>query len=343
MSFTADGMQHQMSTGSEDRKLAENILAKVKVSVIEGKWFDVHAAKQHTFDELMEKYMTEHSAVNKTPESSLRDEHYRRHLSRIFGGLTLDKITSNLVSRYKAMRVKDGAKPATIKNELVCLNHAFNLAAEEWEWLSHNPIARVKMPVVENQIDRWLTAEEEKALMDACHDRKWLADVVIFALNTGVRQGGIINLQWKDVDLFRRTATIKKKSRMGKGKYTIPLNQTVMELLKAKSKVVNMSGYVFTQHANERLSKREVQRQFNTAVTRAKIAHFRFHDLRHTFATRLVQAGIDIYTVSKLMGHSSVRMTERYAHHYPESVRHGVEILDRLNAPQQSEKEAENG
>ena len=129
---------------------------------------------------------------------------------------------------------------------------------------------------------------------------------------------------------------------MGNGKYTIPLNNTVMELLKRKGKVVSMNGYVFTQNG-EKLTKREVQRQFQTAVKRAKITNFRFHDLRHTFATRMVQAGVDIYTVSKLLGHASVKETERYAHHYPESVRYGVETLEKIHAQKQAEKQVNEG
>lgn len=337
ISFNLNGQRYRRSTGTEDRALAELILAKTKVQITEGKWFEIDAARDYTFDELMHKYLEEHSKVNKTPESTDRDKHYIIHLKRIFGGLTLDKVTAKLASEYKAMRTRDGAKPATIKNELVCFNHALNLACREWEWLRYNPLSRVKMPVTANQVDRWLSPEEEVALMDACHDRPWLKDVIVFALNTGVRQGGIRHLKWSDVDFFRRTATLKKKSRMSQGKYTIPLNQMVVEMLKANRKVVSMSGYVFTQHG-EQLSKREIQRQFVTATKRAEISSFRFHDLRHTFATRLAQAGIDIYTISKLLGHSSVKMTERYAHHCPESLRYGVEILHKLNAEKRHEK-----
>lgn len=342
MSFTVDGAQIKKSTGTEDKRIAEAILGKIKAMIIEGKWFDVGQAKLHTFEQLMDEYITTHSSVNKTSETCQRDRDYVKHLSRIFGGLALDKINPETVTAYKKMRVKDGAKPGTIKNELVCLNHALNLARSDWQWITHNPILGVKMPIVANKIDRWLLQDEESALFAACHDRAWLKDVITFALNTGVRQGGIINLQWKDVDLFSRTATIKKKSRMGIGKYTIPLNDTVMELLKRKSKLVSMTGYVFTQDG-DKLTKREVQRQFQTAIERAKIISFRFHDLRHTFATRMVQAGVDIYTVSKLLGHASVKETERYAHHCPESVRHGVEILEKIHAQKQAVKEAKEG
>ena len=343
MSFTKDGISYDRSTKTSDKRVAEAILGKIKAQIVEGKWFNVSQAKSYSFEQLMDEYITTHSMVNKTPETCQRDRDYIKHLSRIFGEMTLDKITPELVSMYKKLRVRDGAKPATIKNELVCLNHALNLATSEWQWIAHNPILGVKKPVVANKIDRWLLQDEETALMGACHDRAWLQDVIIFALNTGVRQGGIRDLKWKDVDMFRRTATIKKKSRMGMGKYTIPLNYTVMELLtRLKKGASNINGFVFTRNGLP-MTKRIVQRAFQTAVTRAGLTSFRFHDLRHTFATRMVQAGVDIYAVSKLLGHASIKETERYAHHSPESVRHGVETLERSQAQKLVEKKAQIG
>lgn len=324
----ANGRRIQRSTGTENKRLAENIYAKVKTQVIEGKWFDIGESKLHTFDEMMERYLKEHSAINKAEGSYENDKCYVRHLSKVFSGLTLDRVTPKLINEYKGKRIADGKKPATIQKELICLSHAFNIAVKEWEWTNTNPVQRVTIPNPHNQIDRWLTYDEEERLLIACHDREWLKEVIIFALNTGMRQGEIINLMWSDVDLFRRTATIHKTKN--KEKRTIPLNQTVMELLKAKGRVVSITGHVFTQDG-DRSTKREIQRQFSTALKRTGIISFRFHDLRHTFATRLAQSGVDIYTIAKLLGHKDIRMTQRYAHHYPESLRSGVNILDNLN------------
>jgi site-specific recombinase XerD len=87
-----------------------------------------------------------------------------------------------------------------------------------------------------------------------------------------------------------------------------------------------MEGYAFTRDGRK-ITKHELQYYFKRAVKRAKIAHCRFHDLRHTFATRLAQSGVDIYKVSKLLGHKDIKTTQRYAHHCPESLRDGVNIL----------------
>jgi integrase len=327
-SITANGKRIFKSTGTGNKKLAENIFAKVKTQIVEGKWFELGEAKLHTFDELMERYLREHSAINKAPESYKNDKNYVKHLERNFSGLTLDKITPKRIAEYKTLRFEKGIKPATLQKELICLSHAFNLAVKEWEWITSNPVQKVSIPNPHNEIDRWLTYEEEEKLLQACHDRQWLKEVIIFALNTGMRQGEIINLMWQDVDLFRKTAIIHKTKN--KEKRTLPLNLTVLELLKAKGKVVSIRGHIFTQDG-DKSTKREIQRQFSTALKRSKIDNFRFHDLRHTFATRLAQAGVDIYTVAKLLGHKDIRMTQRYAHHCPESLRSGVDILDNLN------------
>jgi integrase len=329
MSFTANGEAYRRSTGTSDPKLATQIYAKVQTQIIEGKWFEIDESRQRTFDEMMDRYLREHSQINKTQESYANDKNYIRHLSKAFSGLTLDKITPKRIAEYKSLRIKEGAKPQTLKHEMTCLNHAFNLSMKEWEWINFNPCQRVKMPKVNNQIDRWLTYDEEERLLNACYDRPWLKDVIRFALNTGMRQGEIMRLKWPDVDIFRKTAILLKTKN--NERRTVPLNQTVIDILKGKAKVVSVTGYVFT-HNNQPLTKRVIQKQFSTSMKRARITSFRFHDLRHTFATRLAQSGkVDIYTISKLLGHKDIRMTQRYAHHCPESVRYGVDILDNLN------------
>ena len=114
-----------------------------------------------------------------------------------------------------------------------------------------------------------------------------------------------------------------------KEKRTIPVNQTVYELLKSKSKVRYISGFIFVSQTGTKIIARNLLRAFFKARKAAGLEDVRFHDLRHTFATRLVQSRIDLYVVKELLGHKTITMTMRYAHHNPESLRHGVEVLDR--------------
>ena len=156
----------------------------------------------------------------------------------------------------------------------------------------------------------------------------WLRELVVFALHSGMRLGEILSLTWSAVDLFRRTVTVFR-SKNGERR-TVPLNQTVMALLTEKAKVRHLkSTLVFPSHAGTPLDPNHLRRALRPAMVKAGIVDCHFHDLRHTFATRLVQSGVALYKVQRLLGHKSTIMTQRYAHHYPESLRDGVEILDR--------------
>ena len=249
-----------------------------------------------------------------------------KNLRAFFGERALSEITAKDIVAYKNKRYEDGMAPATINRELSNLKKAFNLAMREWEWCEGNPVARVSMEKENNKRDRWLSEEEEQRLLGKC--APWLCAVVLFALHTGMRMGEVIDLTWWGVDHVRRTVTIFR-SKNGERR-TIPVNDTVLQILKEKAKVRSLElDRVFCSKALTPMESGHLRRAFRLALRKAKIQDFHFHDLRHTFATRLVQAGVDLYKVQRLLGHKSPLMTQRYAHHYPESLRDGVEILDR--------------
>ena len=324
MSFlTKNGIQIRKSTNTSSNKLAKDIFAKVKSEVAEGKWLDVSTEERVTFKELTDRYMEEHSRVKK--KSSKRDELSLSYLNPFFGDLTLAEVTPQLISRYKSTRLLAGAKPATLNRELALAKHAFNLALKEWEWCTVNPFSRVKMEKENNARDRVLTYGEEDSLLNACP--KWLRDIVEFALNTGARMGEILELTWKDVDLFRRVVVIHQgKTEQNK---TIPLTPTAMDVLKRRVRHIRTS-LVFPSVNGTRITNTNLGRAFRKALKRAGIEGFRFHDLRHTFASRLAMAGKDLYVIQKLLGHREPRMVQRYAHHSVESLRSGIEGLETL-------------
>ena len=322
MSFMYQGQQVRRSTGTSDKRLAEAILGKVKVQIVEGRFFEKTPEQQRTFTELMDRYISEHAA---------RRANYRRELTSVktlkafFGNPTLDLVTPKRIVAYKNQRYTDGVKPATINRELATMKKAFNLARREWEWCNDNPVCRVSMEQENNARDRWLTMEEETRLLHAAGP--WLRELMLFAIHTGMRMGEILGLTWVGVDLFRRTVTVFK-SKNGERR-TIPLNQTALELLKPKYGSRSLeTELVFPSEAQTRLNASNISRSLHLALAKAKITDFHFHDLRHTCATRMVQAGVDLYKVQRLLGHKSPIMTQRYAHHYPESLRDGVEALD---------------
>ena len=181
---------------------------------------------------------------------------------------------------------------------------------------------------VNNLIERWLTLEEEENLLNS--SPKWLQEIILFAINTGFRLSEILDLKWPQVDLLKKTITILVQKN--KGKDILPLCERALEILKERSKNrCDETLYVFHTRNCTRIAAPNLQEAFSSALKKSGIEKLRFHDLRHTFATRLVQAGVDLYTVQKLGRWKTISMIMRYAHHCPESLRSGVEVLDRIS------------
>jgi integrase len=207
------------------------------------------------------------------------------------------------------------------------MSHAFNLATKEWEIIKDNPVRKVAKEKVRNQIERWLTDDEEKRLMSASPD--WLRPIITFAINTGFRESEILGLQWTQIDFSRREITISEQKNDQTD--TLPLNDATMKVLKEKwNNHQKEVEYVFPSQSNTRISNRNLFRAFESAKKSAGIKNFRFHDLRHTFATRLVRSGVDIYAVQKLGRWKTLSMVTRYGHYDTDSLRSSIEVMDKV-------------
>lgn len=229
-----------------------------------------------------------------------------------FGKVKLCDLTVLDAERFKAKRAKE-AQPATVNRELGNLKHMMT-KAREWNLLYDNPFADVKLLPVPNGPERILTEDEEKKLLAACGGRRapYLRPIIVLALNTGMSKGEILGLQWSQIDLVNRTIRIDNS----KTKYRerrIPMNETIWNLL-AGFEPERKTELVFPSPRNPGHGMRDHKTGFWKAIEEAGIDHIRFHDLRHTFATRLVRAGVDLITVQHLLGHSNITMTARYAH-----------------------------
>ena len=239
--------------------------------------------------------------------------------------MILTEIKARQIADYKVMRRQEGAAPRTVNYELSLMGHAFNMALREWEWVRENPVSKVRKEKVRNTIERWLTLEEEGKLVAA--SPKWLQEIIVFAIHTGFRESEILGLTWKQVDLNRRTITIYEQKNGNID--TLPISQNALRILGQRYENRHgQSQWVFLSKCGTRLCPHNLIRAFYEAIKRAGIERLRFHDLRHTFATRLVQNGVDLYTVQKLGRWKTTAMVTRYAHHYPESLRPGIETMD---------------
>jgi integrase len=327
MSFTCRGKHYRKSTEINDRKLAQRILDKTKGEVAERKWFEKSPGEDKTFRELMD-LLTNYSRKNCRSKAYISSA---KVLEDFFENYLLSEINPRLWKQFRDKREKEGVKPATINRDLAAFKRAFSLAClEEYAWLKSNPVASIKQEKGSTRRDRWISQEEEDTLLS--HSPSWLTEIVLFALNTGMRRGEILNLTWKAVDLPRRTITVME-SKNGE-KRTIPMNDAVFTLLKEKGKV-RLIGCDWVFHSplsKSKLFNQALERAFSKCVKKAGIEDLHFHDLRHSFGTRLSQKGMDALIIKALMGHKTLMMTSRYVHHNVDSLRHAVEGLNQSNS-----------
>lgn len=258
-----------------------------------------------------------------------------KELVKFFGDTELRKITPLMIERFRKSRLKTGNTKSTCNRYLALLKRMFNIAIEEG-YAEENPVKKIKFYSEGDTLkERVLTEEEEERLMEASSNH--LKSILTVALNTGMRRGEILNLQWRQIDIRVRRVRVEK-TKSGKVRH-IPMNDILFEeLLKLRDR--NTQGlYVFF---NPETGKPyvDMKKGFKAACRRAEIQGLRFHDLRHTFASRLVQNGVDIETVRDLLGHHSISVTQRYVHSNDEMKRKAVELLN-MN-PEKEARKKEN-
>lgn len=323
MSFVHQGRQIRRTTGSTDRRLAEAILAKVKVKLIEGQYFDRLEEQERTFQEMAERYVKERVA-GASRHGERRAKCMLAHLLPVFGHMVLAHVTPKEIAAYKWRRQQEQAAPATIVKELAFMKTAFNVAIREWEWCRDNPVCRVSMGKVNNARVRYCDDETFARLYQACPT--WLQPIVMVARYTGLRRENVVSLQWEQVDLARGVVILdhtKNGDRLG-----IPLCDPAMKTLETlKPSRPYASGAVFLRTTGEPVTGDMVTIAFRRVCKAVGVVNFRFHDLRHTFASALVQKGVDLYRAQRLLGHRDGRMTQRYAHLAPENLREAVQVF----------------
>ena len=308
------------SSYSTSFREAQDILIQRKKEVMEGKApIPKKRITNHSFREL-----TEISIKWIEPQGGYRQKaSIINQLVEKFGGYPLRTFTTRGIEQLQSERLQFN-KPATVNRLLATLKHMFTKAVE-WEMVEDEVLKRirkVKLLQENNRRLRYLSKEECKALVNASDPH--LKPIIITALNTGMRKEEILSLEWdKHIDL-KHGFILLNKTKNG-DRREIPINQTLRETLQGLVKHIN-SPYVFTDSEGKRYQ--DVKRSFNSALKRAVIKDFRFHDLRHTFASHLVMTGIDLTTVSRLLGHKNLTMTLRYSHLAPEHMVRAVDLLD---------------
>lgn len=234
-------------------------------------------------------------------------------------------ITPSRLNEYKNVRLLK-VNGQTIKKELGVLKSAFSMAIREWEWVKDNPVSRIRMPKDPPGRIRFLSREEIERLLDCSEN--WFKPVLIMAIHTGLRQGNIMPLTWDKIDLFRRIILLEADKMKNEENLGIPISDTLFETLKDLYKVRHLNSKLVFLKNGKPLYEVLLRRALGRACRKAGITDLRFHDLRHTFASLLVQAGVDLYIVQRLLGHKDGRMTQRYSHLSQGKLIGAVKLLD---------------
>jgi integrase len=303
------------TTGTTDKKLAQQIYIEKRSQAQKMNYgFEQEKIKLKI---LFEDYL----ALCPDPSTSqhYNDVLWTNTMIRFFGDVYVDDLTSEHIEKYRIYRLKERLKKTSVNREMTLLKAIFNKGIE-WGKCSKNPAAQLKpYSEKESQRVRYLEKHEKVRLLEVCPLP--VRRLVFFALNTGMRRGEILNLCWKDVD-FNANLIAVRKTKSKTPRY-LPMNAELINMIKS---MPSISEYVFGNE-NGQAKWTLYRKKFEKARTDAKITDFHFHDLRHCFASDLVMKGVDLKTVSELLGHSTTKMTERYAHLSPAHKQVAVELL----------------
>jgi integrase len=314
--YYADGKRVQESTGTANKREAEKFLA-LRISEVQRCVFVKPA--NTTLPELGERYI-EYAKLHK--RSWLRDVQMLGNLQAFFGPVRLRDITPLRVEDYQRDRIK-AVCPATSNREMALLKHMFNMAERWGQHHGANPVRFVRFLPEDNLRFETLSEEQEQALLLA--SPPYLRELIIFAINTGLRTSDILGLLWTEVDIEQKR--LKKIVKKSERPLSLPLNDAAFAVITARH-AVRLGPYVFYNPMTGDRFK-DVKGAMAAAVKRAKLPNITWHMFRHTFASRLTRDGVDIVTVKELLGHSNISTTMRYAHSNDDAKRRAVQKLDK--------------
>lgn len=327
----ASGRKIECSTETADRAKAALIEAERRTAV----WVEKHhpaAIAAPPADPLFDDLLADYLESARLRRDITRDIYAGRALAAAFAGKRIRAIGAGDIRRYLDDRRQTGVSDSTLKRELAVFCAACNWAKDENGLDIPNPVARRK-PGEPPGRTRWLTQAEAHQLLDAARQNgraPWLFAFLTLALHTGMRRGELLGLEWTRVDLHHNLIYLnhQKNGKVG----SVPLNAIARQALLAQARFrasyCPASPWVFADHAGNRLHS--VTRSFHSACQAAGLTDFHIHDLRHTCAAWLVQAGVPLLEVAHLLRHHGIEMTQRYAHLAPDQARNAVKRLETL-------------
>lgn len=320
---------HRAIPEATNKRDAEKVEAIFRSELLQGKYNFAENKGERFFRDVAEEYR-EYAKTNNIAWK--KDQSRVNKLIEYFGNKKLREITPMAVERYRFYRKNSNTprkKPlsnASVNREIAMLRKMFNIAICNG-WVDDNPCSsnKVKPLREDSKRERFLSPDEEERLLSLCvGEYAYLKPILICALHTGMRKGEILKLTWDRVDMKKGYIKVTK-TKTGLDR-NIPITPTLMKEFK-KLSLNKHCQYVFANPITQE-PYYDLKRGFNTLLEKASIEGLVFHCLRHTAATRMVAAGIDLVIVKEILGHSCIDTTMRYSHPVPERKLQAIAALD---------------
>jgi integrase len=295
---------------------------------------DLNKKQNSTIEYFFEKIYLPHSKSNKAERSWKREEQlFKAYIKSVIGSKSFSQVSPVDLENLKKTMIDIGRSPRTIQYTLAVVRQIFNYAKMLNYFQGDNPVSKVKKPTVDNRRLRFLTRDEANRLLAELKKRsQQLHDIALLSLHCGLRAGEIFNLTWDCINFETEQILIKDpKNKSNRYAY---MTTKVKEMLERRYQQGQLNGHIFTNRKGEKL--KDIPRSFAKAVQdiglyddiEDKRQRVVFHTLRHTYASWLVEQGVDLYTVKELMGHKTLAMTERYSHLGENTLKQAVSRLD---------------
>ena len=305
---------------------------QTEAAMREGRHFKTSEAKRHTLGELIDRYVK--NVLPRKPKSKKKQTQQLLWWKKQIGDYTLADTSPTLIAEQRdnllqEITIKDKLRsPATANRYLAALSHIFTIALKEWGWVESNPVLSITKPKEPRGRVRFLSDKErERLLVEAkTSNSSCLYLVIVLCLSTGARKMEILGLKWFDVDVQRGIITLHE-TKNGEIR-VLPLTGHALSLMCKYEKIRRFdSDLVFPSNYNPK-KPIDIRTPFETALKRAEINDFRFHDLRHSAASSLAMNGASLVEIAGVLGHKTLQMVKRYAHL---SEAHTARVVAKMN------------
>lgn len=325
---------HPPQRGSfSTRTKAKQWIQDVESGIRDGRHFRTVEAKRHTVGEMIDRFINQW--LPKFPQRCEKQTALLTWWKKQCGHLLLSDLTSAVIAECRDQLLSESTirgnlrSPSTVNRYLSSLGKALIVAMKEWNWIEDNPMRKISKPSEGKGRERYLSLEEKERLLQECQASRNpnLFPMVALALITGMRFGELASLRWEDVDFDKLIITLWQ-TKNGDVRY-VPLTQEAKKILYGCHTFQSSPnrGLIFQSERNQLgVQLISIRGAFESALQRANIKNFRFHDLRHTAASYMAMAGATQGELMAILGHRSPQMTRCYAHY---SQDHLHKVLER--------------